>query len=94
MHEGAVHKAHERSPWWPPSDVTFPADRIVTSLGPLDVAVQLRQDGRCLARLAGDYPELARLGGAIGDTEDEAVGGWPRWSSERRRGLVTCGQSV
>jgi hypothetical protein len=35
--------------------------------------VQLRPDGRCLARLAGDYPELEHFGGAIGDTEDEAV---------------------
>ncbi len=54
--------------------MTFPADRqIETRLGLLDVAVQLREDGRCLARLAGDYPELEQLGGAIGDTEDEAV---------------------
>jgi hypothetical protein len=54
--------------------VTFPADRqIQTRLGLLDVAVQLREDGRCTARLAGDSPELEHLGGAIGDTEDEAV---------------------
>lgn len=55
--------------------MTFPADRqIVTHLGLLDVSVQLRPDGRCVARLDGDYPEqLASLAGAIGDTEDEAV---------------------
>ncbi len=54
--------------------MTFPADRqIATRFGLLDVAVELRPDGRCLARLAGDYPELEHLAGAIGDTEDEAV---------------------
>ncbi len=54
--------------------MTFPADRrIATRFGLVDVAVQLRPDGRCLARLAGDYPELEHLGGAIGGTEDEAV---------------------
>jgi hypothetical protein len=54
--------------------VTFPADRrIETRLGVLDVAVQLRGDGRCVAWLAGDYPELAHLGGAIAETEDAAV---------------------
>ncbi len=54
--------------------MTFPADRrIATRLGLLDIAVQLREDGRCLARLAGDYPELEHLGGAIGETEEEAV---------------------
>lgn len=54
--------------------MTFPADRqIVTRFGLLDVSVQIREDGRCVARLAGDYPELEQLGWAIGDTEDDAV---------------------
>lgn len=49
--------------------MTFPADRqIDTRRGLLDVAVTLRPDGRCLAWLAGDYPEFAGLGGAIGET--------------------------
>ena len=45
----------------------------MTRLGLLDVTVHLRDDGRCLVRLACSYPELSRLGGAIGDTEDDAV---------------------
>lgn len=54
--------------------MTFLADRqVVTRFGLLDVAVHLREDGRCVARLAGDYPEFVRLGAAFGDTEDEAV---------------------
>jgi mannose-6-phosphate isomerase-like protein (cupin superfamily) len=55
--------------------VTFPGDRrILTRFGPLDVFVRLREDGTVAARLAkGSPPELAALGGAIGDTEVEAV---------------------
>ncbi len=55
--------------------MSFAGDRqIETRLGLLDVAVKLREDGRCLARLVGDCPELAHLGGAIGDDEHQAVG--------------------
>jgi hypothetical protein len=54
--------------------VTFPADRqIATRLGMLDVAVTVLPDGRCIARIVSDYPDLAGMAGAIGETEDEAV---------------------
>ena len=39
------------------------------------MTVELRPNGQYVARLAGDYTELAHLGGAIGDTADEAVEG-------------------
>ena len=41
--------------------------------GLLDVDVQLRPEGRSVALLAGRYPELQGIGGAIVATEDEAV---------------------